>query len=449
MKNRELFHFTCFDDILHSLFIILYSISMTTKKVLLFLFLFALTLQTARSATLEDLEARLNALHQKDAELQKQSQSYQKMVDKAQSQVRTIKGDINDLSYQISNLTNEISRTDNSIERATLEIEKFALEIQKIFEEIDETKRQTSKLLSKLYRFERVSSAELIISGQSFSDFWDAQQYLANFQSSFNTLFSQMQLLGKELSQKKQDQEAQKAELEGLKKQKELQQGILDQERGDQKTLLAQNQQEQQRYQSQVVQTEKTRQNIIKEILNIEAEVKRLRNFSFYLKSGKIPPAGTKIFAWPVDGPVTQGYGGTAFARSGIAGYRFHNGIDTGGGIGTIVKAAAPGNVIGRNTDACPNYGRLRSFGCQGGWGNWIAIKHSDNVVTLYGHLAQPSTLAVGQDVPVGNELGYIGSSGNVTGPHLHFSVYTEFFLVPAGYPGYNPEGTVNPLLYL
>jgi len=422
---------------------------MVVQKILIGIFLLSFPLHVAFSATVEELEARLNALHQKDTELQKQSQSYQKLVEKAQGQVRTIKGDINDLSYQISNLSNQISRTDNNIERATLEIEKFALEIQKIFAEIDQTKDQTSKLLSKLYRSERVSSAELIISGQSFSDFWDAQQYLANFQSSFNTLFSQMQVLGKELSQKKQDQEDQKADLEGLKKQKELQQGILDEQRGYQKTLLAQNQQEQAHYQSQVVQTEKTRQDIIKEILNIEAEVKRLHNFSFYLKSGKIPPAGTKVFAWPATGPVTQGYGGTAFARSGIAGYRFHNGVDIGGGIGTIVKAAAPGKVIGRNTSACPNYGRLRSFGCQGGWGNWIAIRHSDNVVTLYGHLAQPSTLSVGQEVAVGQDIGYIGSSGNVTGPHLHFSVYTEFFLVPSGYPGYNPEGTVNPLLYL
>lgn len=422
---------------------------MTTQRALIVVFLLFLPFHTAFSATIQELETRLNALRQKDVELKSESQRFQKLVDKTQSQIRTIKEDISDLSYQIASLTNEIERTTNNIERANLEIEKLSLEIQKILDEIDKTKGETANLLSKLYRSERVSSLELILSGQNFSEFWDVQQYLANFQDSFNTLLLQMDVLSKELTQKKQDQEKHKAELEALKRQKEVQQGLLDEERGEQKVLLAQNQQEKQRYQQQAVQTEKTRQSIIEEILRIEDEVKRLRSFELYIKSGKIPPPGTKIFAWPAVGPITQGYGSTAFARSGVAGYRFHNGIDIGGAIGTVVKAAAPGKIIGKNTSACPNYGRLRSFGCQGGWGNWIALQHVGNIVTLYTHLAGPSPLVVGEEVPVGNIIGYVGSSGNVTGPHLHFSIYTEFFLVPGGYPGYNPEGTLNPLLYL
>ena len=402
------------------------------------------------AASVEELESRLNALRKKDEELQAGSKNFQSLIDQKKEDIKTIKDEIDNISYQINGLETEIQLTKNRIELTGLEIEKLTLETQKILDEIVLTKDKTAKTIAKLYQGEDISNLELLLSGESFSDFWDQQQYFSNFQSSFNTLLTQMKILREDLSNKKQEGEKNKAQLEVLQTQKVVQQNALDDKRGYQKVLLAQNESQKKQYQIKLSENEKSRRTIIEEILRTEEEVKRLRNFELYVKSGKTPPPGTKIFAWPtVSHTITQGYGATPFARSGVAGYSFHNGIDIGGSIGTPVIAPAPGKVIGKNTTACPNYGRLRSFGCQGGWGNWIALQHFDGLVTLYGHLAQPSTLALATTVSTGDLLGYIGSSGNVTGPHLHFSVYAEFFLVPKGYPGYNPEGTLNPLLYL
>ncbi|MBI3335476.1 MAG: peptidoglycan DD-metalloendopeptidase family protein [Candidatus Portnoybacteria bacterium] len=403
-----------------------------------------------KAGTVQELEAKLQTLRDRDIELQKKSQGFRSLIDETKLEIGGIKREITNLTYQINGLEVEILRTQNEIELATLQIEKLGLEIIKTLEQIEGTKSQTSHVLKKLYQAEQVSQIELVLSGDDFSDFWNQHQYFSNFQTSLNNLIYQFEALRSDLEQKTKEQEGKRVQLKSLEEQKAVQSSLLSEDRGHQQVVLAQNEGQKKEYEKNLANTEGERRRIIEEILRVEDEVKRLKTFELYLKTGKIPPAGTKLFSWPTSSRVvTQGYGATAFARSGVAGYRFHNGIDIGGGTGTAITAALQGKVVGKNGSSCPNYGRLRSFGCQGGWGNWIALEHPNGLITLYAHMAEPSSAPLGGFLKEGESIGFIGSSGNVTGPHLHFSVYTEFFLVPAGYPGYNPEGTLNPLLYL
>lgn len=408
------------------------------------------SVSVAHPATIEELEQSLQKLQERNNELSRRSQQFRSLVEETNREIKGIQGEIQTLSYQIGGLEIEIERTQNEIDRTRLQIEKLGLEVEKVLGQIDTAKVQTSEVLKRMYQAEQVSPIEIVLSGRNFSDFWDQHQYFSSFQTALNNLIFQMEVLKKDLDEKIIEQSAKHGELTQLEEQKNIQKTYLAQERSQQGILLAQSKTEREQYQAELTSAEKERKRIIEEILKIEEEVKRLRNFEFYIKSGKIPPPGTKIFTWPSGGTIlTQGYGRTSFASSGRGGYTFHNGIDVGGAVGTPIFAAAPGKVIGRNSGACPNNGGLRNFGCEGGWGNWIAIQHEGDLVTLYAHMAKPSWLAVGNTVQSGQNIGFVGSSGNVTGPHLHFSLYTEFFLVPKGYPGYNPEGTLNPLLYL
>lgn len=405
---------------------------------------------TTTAATTQELEIKLEKLRERDIELQKKAQGFRSLADQTKKQIVGIKTEISDLNYEIEELESEIQRTENNIELATLQIEKLGLEIIKTLDQINASKHDTTDVLKKFYQAERVSQIELVLSQTNFSDFWNQQQYFSNFQTSLNNLIHQMEVLKTDLEEKSNEQGIKRQELQGLAKQKETQQGVLSEQRSYKNVLLTKSEKEKKQYESSITQAEGERRKIIEDILRTEEEVKRMRNFELYFKSGKIPPAGTKLFAWPAQSRrVSQGYGATAFARSGVAGYRFHNGIDIDAGAGTAIFSAAPGKIIGKNTSPCPNYGKLRNFGCQGGWGNWIAVKHPNDLVTLYAHMARPSDLSIGREIAVEEEIGFIGASGNVTGPHLHFSVYAEFFLVPKGYPGYNQNGTLNPLLYL
>ncbi len=96
--------------------------------------------------------------------------------------------------------------------------------------------------------------------------------------------------------------------------------------------------------------------------------------------------------------------------RGGGGSFLMHNGVDLLAPSGTPVVAASDGTVVG----AAPN----------AGYGNWIRIQHADNVATVYGHLsAFAAGISAGVTVRRGQVIGFVGSTGRSTGPHLHFEV--------------------------
>ena len=88
--------------------------------------------------------------------------------------------------------------------------------------------------------------------------------------------------------------------------------------------------------------------------------------------------------------------------------YKLHTGVDINVGYGTPVYAADGGTVI--------------LAGWNGGYGNCIVINHGNGLTTLYGHLSSIN-VSVGQSVGRGQTIGLVGSTGNSTGPHLHWEV--------------------------
>ena len=88
-----------------------------------------------------------------------------------------------------------------------------------------------------------------------------------------------------------------------------------------------------------------------------------------------------------------------------------YNGVDLGGSIGTSVRAAATGEVI-----------VAKASGWNGGYGNYIVIKHANGTQTLYAHLSRVD-VTVGEKVGQAEAIGAVGNSGKSTGPHLHFEV--------------------------
>ncbi len=111
-------------------------------------------------------------------------------------------------------------------------------------------------------------------------------------------------------------------------------------------------------------------------------------------------PAASGGWQWPASGSVTSEYG----RRWG----RMHEGVDIGAPSGTPINAARSGQVV--------------FAGSQGGYGNLVLVDHGGGVVTAYAHQSR-IIVSPGQSVSGGQQLGAVGSTGNSTGPHLHFEV--------------------------
>ena len=107
--------------------------------------------------------------------------------------------------------------------------------------------------------------------------------------------------------------------------------------------------------------------------------------------------------------PITSGWGSRWHPVFG--GLRFHDGVDFGLESGVAVPAAAGGTVA--------------YSGWYGGYGIYVEIDHGDGSTSFYGHLSG-ATVATGQSVSKGQLLGYVGSTGYSTGPHLHLGYWVN-----------------------
>ena len=109
---------------------------------------------------------------------------------------------------------------------------------------------------------------------------------------------------------------------------------------------------------------------------------------------------------WPAGGEVTSGFG---WRNSPFGGGReLHQGIDIANSMGTPIVATADGTVV--------------QSGWAGGYGNIVQLDHGNGMVTVYGHNSRVA-VNVGQGVQKGQVISYMGSTGQSTGPHVHYEV--------------------------
>ena len=122
-------------------------------------------------------------------------------------------------------------------------------------------------------------------------------------------------------------------------------------------------------------------------------------------------------WTWPIPGcyTITGGYGE---GRS----YESHGGTDIGAPIGTPIYAANSGTVIGSSNDCTHSSAGVGACNHGGGYGNHVWIQHDNGYQTIYGHMIN-TAVSTGEYVSKGQLIGYSGSTGWSTGPHLHFEL--------------------------
>jgi murein DD-endopeptidase MepM/ murein hydrolase activator NlpD len=131
------------------------------------------------------------------------------------------------------------------------------------------------------------------------------------------------------------------------------------------------------------------------------------------------PAAPLSASGWvaPIPGAVGSGFRTKARPT--------HDGVDIGAKRNTPILATAKGIVIvsecNASTNNCDKDGSPKITGC--GW--YVDIVHAGEVVTRYCHMVKKPSVKVGAKVKAGQVIGYVGTSGNSSGPHLHFEVHT------------------------
>ncbi|MBI5456592.1 peptidoglycan DD-metalloendopeptidase family protein [Candidatus Kaiserbacteria bacterium] len=372
----------------------------------------AVTPSLVVSQTPQELQNQISVHSAQIEALNKEIAAFEKQLQEVGAKKQTLQNTVATLDLQRKQLSAKINVTKNNIATTELEIKRLDGSIGDKETAIEKDEMGLAQAIQSLDQAETGSLIEHVLNNDSVAEFWDAVESNQVFQSAVNEHIGSLQLIKQELTVSRDESDKKRVELEKQRQTLASQQGSLDVTRREQNSLLAQTKSQEANYQT-LLETKRAAKQAFEQALN-ELESK----LQYTLDPSHIPSAGKGILRWPLDSVhVTQYFGNTEFARSGAYSGKGHNGVDFRAAVGTPVKAALSGTVIGSgNSDSvkgCYSYGR------------WLLIKHGNGISTLYAHLSQ-ANVSQGQQVTTGQVIGYSGNTGYATGPHLHFSVYAS-----------------------
>lgn len=391
-------------------------------------------------------EDSISDLEQQLQQLEQENQKYQKILDDTKSDIAEKEEYKSALVSKVQVLDEKIAVTREKISSLNDDIKEKQDAYDKGLSEVEDQFDALANRLRILYMSGNATDLEIIFGAKDFSDLIDKMELVKSLANSDKELISEIQTKLDELSTKKKSLEADKKDLEtqqaSLKSDQDEFNKLISDNDEILKNLYASNSEAQNSLESAALQSDEIEAKISQYYAAQKAAAEQAAqasqsssssssssNSSSSSSSGSsssgssssgsssvIVPSGSG-FAWPTPGFVSLS--SEWFEDREV--YN-HGGIDIAGAgiMGTPVVAAADGTVVATNSSCTHNWGKSYSCGCGGGYGNYVMISHAGGKMTVYGHLTS-LTVSSGQSVSRGQVIGYVGSTGNSTGPHLHY----------------------------
>jgi len=419
---------------------------------------------------IDDLEAQQRQLEEEAALAQAMADASEEQLRQAQAELEAAKAELQELTDQINEVGNRIIVLNKKIEENE---EKLALTEAELAQAREDLKVYYAALKSRIqmmYESDRSSYLEILLNASNISEFFSKLEYISQVVEYDNNIMEQLDACRETIQKSKEAIEKTKAELEADRAAEQKEQDALilvsneqaevvarleaneltcqamrDEMQAEVDSIWAQwysaeaekeqieeeRRQEQERLEQERLEQEKQEQENQgssdeetgdgytepdgdEEYYDPSDEPEAGDEADRALDYGwsTWPGIGNGSLAWPVDCYVLSSlYGPRVHPVTGE--YRNHGGIDFCAGYGQNIYAAGSGEVIIANS--------TDSWG--GGYGYYIMIQHDNGLTTLYAHCSS-ITVTEGEYVSAGQTIGYIGSTGLSTGPHLHFEVY-------------------------
>lgn len=378
------------------------------------------------------------------------------------------------LQKQISELSKKIQESNAKIKELNGKIEEKQVLIDEKMSQIEGDLDVLRKRLRSIYTAGDISSLEIILQAKDFTDYIDKMELVQSISEYDDKLIKGLQAEMAVISDDQQKLKDDKQKVEDEKKQLETDKSKVNTLSADNEKLIL-----------ELKKTKNTKEEEIKENLNRQKELenalakynaekaaelkaKRIQqqqlakqkqlqaeranqtaaggnNTSSNNNSNKNNNSNsdnnnqteTKVDDDIDETIITQPDGGYVWPCPGHTnltslfeewrGSENHGALDIADGdvYGAAVVACWDGTVIQTNTTCEHDYGKSSSCGCGGGYGNYVMIDHGQGKVSIYGHLCEVVAVP-GQQVSAGQLIGYVGSTGYSTGPHLHFEMQQD-----------------------
>ncbi len=349
-------------------------------------------ISSAASSPLENYRQQQKELEQQMDSLKSDIKAQNSLIGDYKEEISQLDAKLITVQKQISALNNSIAETNNQIDAANVAIADAELRLA-------ERQATLESRLVDIYMYGDISILDVFFEAASFNDFvvlYDMverlmeqdQQLLADIQAEKELIQRNKELLVErkaDLDELKAEQQTQAAQLQSLQDQKYA---ALDEANMTKEQLKA-----------AYDELDDASEKVAKQIRNLLASSDSTLSFG-------------GSFIWPLPAGygldhVTSEYGNRYHPI--LKTNRFHAGIDIGAPNGTQIYAAADGKIL--------------YVGWVSGYGQTVMIDHGNSITTLYGHMSGYGKFSTGQYVVAGDVIGYVGSTGQSTGNHLHFEV--------------------------
>lgn len=346
----------------------------------------------------------VNDLKSELAQNQKETEKIKNEIKEKQKDKNAATARMNELDMEISGVQKDIDSVQYVIDEKQSEIDAANEKIGGLNHNIEMTKEKLGTRLKVMYVYGSTSYLEIILSANSFSDLFARINAVKSIIRHDNNMID--------------DYAAQVTALEDAKTIVELEQqeqiearDILDAQQSKLEKLRNEKNQVVKELEKDIAALEKAEKQKENDAAALQSEINRALNKS----SNKVVYTGNGKFSWPSASStrVTSEFGYRIHPIFGTK--KLHRGMDIGAAAGTDVLAAESGVVL--------------TAGYNNSYGYYVTINHGSGYVTLYAHNSK-LLVSSGQSVSRGQVIAKCGSTGNSTGPHIHFEVQVNGKLV-------------------
>lgn len=387
------------------------------------------------AATISELEAKQAELEAKQAEYQEKLNKSNSAVSEKQEEVDALVGQVESVTAEIQVCYQKISIYDKNIAEKQKAIDAANLEI-------DNNMNTLRQRIKTIYISGDVSALEIVMGAKDFTDFLDKLQLVQYVSDHDAELINGIKKKLNTISEEKKALETDKASLEEEHTTLTSKQDELTKLLEENKETLASLQSDANDAQMQLSLSEEELSGLSSEIQEYyrkqreamatqqasstsssddEEEISYSDDSSgggsSYSNDAPSHIDSGDGWTWPIPGCYTI-TGGFGEGRS----YESHGGTDIAASIGTPIYAANSGTVVGSSNDCTHSSAGVGGCNHGGGYGNHVWILHDNGYETIYGHMIN-TAVSTGEYVSKGQLIGYSGSTGWSTGPHLHFEL--------------------------
>ena len=401
---------------------------------LLSLVMSILPVRVAATRSSGEIQNQIDALEAEQAKLEEE-------MDKLQTQLEENLSATADVVAEKSNIDHQISLLMTKISNINEQVDAYNVLIADKQEELDEAQAKLAYLNEK--NKERIRAMEeegslsywsVLFKANSFSDFLDRLNMVEEIAASDRRRIKEMSDAAAEVAEAKQTLFDKKTDLEGTKTELDAARETLDAKRAESEAILSKLLEEAQRLDNDMFDYHQKTDELLAELGQAQLDLEDAKyqewlatsqattapNYSGGYDDPYGPPPASGDWIIPCNYVLfTSAYGWREPPLDGAS--SFHGGVDLAGPEGTPIYAARSGYVYrGGYTDIN---------------GYYVAIDHGDGFASAYLHMVY-YIVDIGDYVTQGQVIGYMGTTGVSTGPHLHFTIY------------YNGD-TVNPAEYI